>query len=321
MSNANLSFLGLADVYLKPYGVAGAAVHVGSVSACDVTHEEDAKVQQNFGRDGGVLNTVRRLTSVGVNLTFQSLSINNLARALRGGILSVDGDSVVDEDVTADHDVAVALDNFNLVASPAPVVKNSAGTTTYVAGTDYTINSAAGTITALSTGAITDAQALKVSYTHRSATETHTAYAGALIRTAKMDIGNVVVTNEAGTTTYVAGTDYRVTGAGVVILDGGSIADDSTVKVKYTYSAQQVVEALTQGQQEYTLYFDGLNEADNNRNVAVDLHRIKFGLPSSLSLIGDDFITMSVEGEALVDSTQTGVGASKFYRWTYPTAA
>ena len=247
MAKKNLSFLGLADVYMKKYGVAAPARYVGSVSACNIQHEEENLRQRNFGREGGTLNTVSRLDQVNVGITFQSLSIENLARVLRGGVTDVAADSVTEEP--------------------------------------------------------------------------HTAYLGALVRTEHMNIESVVVTDSTSSTTYEEGTDYRVTGAGIVPLEGGSITDEEAILVSYDYTAQQVVEALTQGQEEYTLYWDGLNEADNNRNTAVDIHRIKLGLPEQLGLIGEGFITMSTTGEALLDATQTGVGASKFYRWIYPSAA
>lgn len=245
---SNLSFLGLADIYLKPYNSALPAIAVGSVSACEITHEENEIRQANFGRAGGTLNVVQRPSAVGINLTFQSLSIPNLARALRGGITDVASGSVTDE--------------------------------------------------------------------------AHVAFKGALIRTARMNISDVTVTDTAEPTpaTFVAGTDYRVTGSGIVILEGGAIDDEDDILISYDYTDQQIVQALTQGGDEYTLYFDGLNEADGNRNVAVDIWRIKFGLPSNLQLIGEDFISMEVSGEALVDGTQTGVGASQFYRWIYPSA-
>lgn len=247
MAKKNLSFVGLADIYMKKYDAAAPARYVGSVSACNIQHEEENLRQRNFGREGGTLNTVSRLDQVNVGITFQSLSIENLARVLRGGVTDVAADSVTEE--------------------------------------------------------------------------ARTAYLGALVRTEHMNIENVVVTDDTSTTTFVEGTDYRVTGAGIVILEAGSITEAQAILVSYDYTAQQVVEAFTEGQQEYGLYFDGINEADNNRNVVVDIHRLKLGLPEQLDLIGEGFITMATTGEALLDSNQVGAGTSKFYRWIYPSAA
>ncbi len=247
MSKPNQSFLGLADCYLKPYGVAAAARAIGSVSRCEITHEEDEKRQQNFGRDGGTLNIVSRLTKAGINLTLQSISKENLALALRG-----------------------------------------------------TVSSAAlGTVVA----------------------EAQTAYKGGLVSTAFMSPTVTEVTNAGDTVTYDEGVDYRVTGAGIVILETGTITEAQPILISYSHPAIDVVEALTTGATEYTLYFDGLNEAENNSNVSVVLHRAKFKLATTLGLISDDYVNLEVEGELLLDASQIGTGKSKFYRWSYPKAA
>jgi hypothetical protein len=74
--------------------------------------------------------------------------------------------AVTDEVVAADHDAWVALANKHLRRSPAPVVTNSAGSTTYTEWTDYMIDHADGRLYAFSTGTITDAQSLKIDYTY-----------------------------------------------------------------------------------------------------------------------------------------------------------
>ena len=134
-----------------------------------------------------------------------------------------------------------------------------------------------------------------------------------------MNPAAVEVTNAAGTTTYDLGEDYKVTGAGVVPLEGGAITDNQDVLLSYTYEAQRIVEPFTTGQGEYTFYFDGLNEAENNTNVAVDLWRVKLNIPQTLSMIGDNYMRMATGGMLLLDSTR-GAAESKFYRWNYPGA-
>lgn len=63
-------------------------------------------------------------------------------------------------------EIVADLDRFVEVGHrmiSAVVVKNAAGTTTYVEGTDYTVNTRLGLIQALSTGAIVDGSTLQVS--------------------------------------------------------------------------------------------------------------------------------------------------------------
>jgi hypothetical protein len=71
--------------------------------------------------------------------------------------------TVTDEAVTALHDKFVQLSKLEV---SDVVVINDAGTTTYVEGTDYVVNKGQGLLMALSTGAITDNQALEVDFDH-----------------------------------------------------------------------------------------------------------------------------------------------------------
>lgn len=245
---ANYSYSGLADCYLKPYGVAAASRAIGSVSVCQLTPTVDHKEQKNYGRDGGLLSTRDRLIGVAVKLTLESLSVANLALALRG-------------------------------------------TSTDVASGQVATGSE----------------------------ETHTAYLGGLIRLAFINPTSVVVTDSVPTT-YVEGTDYIVTGAGIIPLASGTITDGSEIKVSYSYSAQKVIEALTEGVTDYTLNFDGINDADNNSPVVVDLWRLRPAIVKTIDLIGDNYATLEVDGQLLLDPTQTATGASKFFRWIYGSA-
>ncbi len=242
MSIPNKQFLGLADIFMKPYGTAGSHRPIGSVAACQVLHNETEVRSKNYGRVGGTLKRVSRLDSVGVQLTLQSLSVPNLAQALRATV----------------QDIAL--------------------------------------------GTVTD--------------EAYTANLGGLIRLPHIAPTSVVVKNQAGDTTYVNGTDYVVSGAGIMPLIGGNIGDASTVQVSYSYGAHQIVEALSAANAEQSLVWDGINEANDNKVEVIDLYRASFSLPTQMDLIGDEFANLQLQGELLVDPTRTGVGASKFYRWT-----
>lgn len=120
-----------------------------------------------------------------------------------------------------------------------------------------------------------------------------------------------VVTNAAGTTTFVAGTDYVVKRSGIVPLSTGAITAASTILVDYTKLKAQRIQALVNLIQEGRILFDGVNERSNSPFVAV-LHRVKFGPAKSLEFIGDDFISFDVEGELLVDEGVTGSGLSQY---------
>lgn len=149
------------------------------------------------------------------------------------------GGSIVDEVVNSGVlNVPVALANRQV---SAVVVKNSAGSTTYTVATDYTVNATAGTITPLSTGTITASQSLKVSYTAAVLTaEAVTAGdIGDWIPLANRHVSGVIVKNTAGSTTYVAGTDYVVDSVPGFIrpLPGGAITANQALRVSYTAAA------------------------------------------------------------------------------------
>jgi hypothetical protein len=126
----------------------------------------------------------------------------------------------------------------------------------------------------------------------------------------------VVVTNEAGNVTYVAGTDYEVRPGGIFIIAAGAIADAAVVKVDYSYGAEDVIQALTSAAKEYVLFFEGLNEAQSGKPFLVDAYRVRFGATKNFSLIGDNFAGFELTGAVLKDSTKTGAGVSQFFKAT-----
>ena len=140
---------------------------------------------------------------------------------------------------------------------------------------------------------------------------------GGLSRTAQINISTVVVTDSPMTQTYVDGTDYEVTAAGIVVLDGGSIADNDDLLIDYAYSEAQVVEALVNSAKEYELTFVGLNDAQNGKATVVDLFRMKTSIFESLALISEDYAAPTIKGKLSEDSTKTGAGISKFFKYAY----
>ena len=95
--------------------------------------------------------------------------------------------------------------------------------------------------------------------------EAVTGYKGAIVPVAHPNPTTVVVKNTAGSTDYVAGTDYEVRAGGIYILDAGTITDAQALKVSYSYAAYNKVEAMTQGAIVLELHFEGLNEANSGK--------------------------------------------------------
>lgn len=106
-----------------------------------------------------------------LSLDFGKCSPKALAMGLQGTVsaYSQASGSAVDEVITAIKGGWVAL-AFRNVAATGLSIKNSAGSTTYVKDTDYTIDYVTGQIFILQAGAITDNQSLKASYTYSAVT-------------------------------------------------------------------------------------------------------------------------------------------------------
>jgi len=166
LAKFNKSFIGLADFYGKTYASLGTARPFGSIDKCDLAFEVEMQKERNYGRDGGMLKTNERVTSIVATLSFQSLSLPNLAIGMRGSLRSENTGTVTDEEHTVTVGGFIRLKG---ISQTNVVLKNNAGDVTYVDGVHYRrggsgiqiLDGATETIPA-----IADAAVVKVSYTH-----------------------------------------------------------------------------------------------------------------------------------------------------------
>lgn len=237
---ADYSYIGSGKVYVREYGAAAGRKEIGNVSrlVLSVT-EEQKKLLDHTQPGGGTYNEVRRITAVEASFVMHDLSPANFALAMFG------------------------------------------------------------TANAVSAGSVTD--------------EVVTAYLDSFIPFAKIPSGSIVVTNSAGDTTYVAGTDYQVRAGGIYIpASGSAITNTQSLKVDYAYAIQDRVETILNSAKDYEIFFDGLNEARSGKSVTVRLHRTKIGAPREVSLIGDDHAALEVSGEVQKDTAITTGGLSQY---------
>lgn len=148
--------------------------------------------------------------------------------------------------------------------------------------------------------------------------ERHTAYVDSLIPFVDLpDLTESIVVKidpDGADTLAVVDVDYELTGAGITVIDGGGISDSDVIGVDYTKLKSDVVEAMTNSGEEYTLVFDGLNEAESGAAVVVTVHRVKFSPTSGLELISDEYGNLPLEGSVLSDSTIVGAAISKYFK-------
>ncbi|NVN56956.1 hypothetical protein FLM52_14520 [bacterium Scap17] len=148
--------------------------------------------------------------------------------------------------------------------------------------------------------------------------ERHTAYPGTLLALSKTpdrtESITVTIDPDGAGDAAIEDVDYEITGAGVYVTEGGAISEGDVVAIDYTSAAADVIEAMTGSGDEYELVFDGLNEAESDRPVTVTAHRVKFSPTTGLSLIGDDFGELALDGSLLVDSSKVGAGVSRYFK-------
>lgn len=139
---------------------------------------------------------------------------------------------------------------------------------------------------------------------------TYKAFKGTVLNLKHIDISAVSIYDDAtGLVPYVAGTDYIVNDDSITIpLTGGIAADDLgsgvDIKVSYTYGAQDVMQSFTSGEKEYWVRFEGLNTADENKSVVVDVYKVAMDPLKELALINDKQAEIVFDGSCLLDSTR-----------------
>ena len=160
-----------------------------------------------------------------------------------------------------------------------------------------------GKLTELSSGTITD--------------ETVKAYLGKSTYLDRINLASFTsLTDEGATTTYVKGTDYVIDLATGRIDHSATAAysDGATLKANYIANEEEIVAAFESINKNYYLRFDGLNSAENNSPVVIDIPNIRFEPLKELALINDDdFNKYEQTGIALFDRFQDAT--SKYSRY------
>lgn len=136
------------------------------------------------------------------------------------------------------------------------------------------------------------------------------AAVGNLLALKQANVSSVVITDSTATPkTLVQDTHYRVNSdkhGSIEILDLTSSPGPFTqpFKAAYSYGGATVINMLTQPQIERWLRFEGLNTANANAPVLIDLYRVVLDPTDNLDLIMDDTGAYTVNGAALYDASK-----------------
>ncbi len=118
-------------------------------------------------------------------------------------------------------------------------------------------------------------------------------------------VSALVVVDSAGTpatltlgTHYTADTDF----GSIQFLDFTGLT--APYKASYTYGVATEIGIFTQPLPERYLRLEGLNTAQANAKVLVELYRVAFDPLKELSLISDEYNKFEMEGSLLADTTK-----------------
>jgi len=139
------------------------------------------------------------------------------------------------------------------------------------------------------------------------------AAVGDILCFAKRNASAVVIKDSTGSPkTLVLNTNYKLNAKGghIELLDittGGPYVQP--FKADYTPGACVEVGLLTAGSVEYYLRFEGLNTADANEPVIIDLYKVQFDPSKDFSMIMDDFAKFVLDGACMMDSARASNAA------------
>jgi len=172
------SYIGKGVVYIKNRASGGFRFLSNVESLIESFETEEKTIPNNTTAGGGDWDAITRIKGAKVAAVMYDFSAENLALATNGSVTAITATPIVAEAQTATALGEIVPTVKMIDTSVAPVVKNGAGTTTYVVNTDYTV-SAAG-ITPAVGGTMVAAAAFTVGYTPKagSVIEMLTAAAG-----------------------------------------------------------------------------------------------------------------------------------------------
>lgn len=325
-SGQGVLLVGSRDSLGKPKGLTA----IGNCSASAINIE--TSVLEHKESQSGQRATDLRVTTetkCNITMTLENFASDVLALALRGDSTRVLASSVVAEAVTLYNGKVLKLANAQ--ASAVAVRRGATTLTAYTNDTtiyDYKTNLPAGSLqmndgsiiglAGLTTGG-TAPTAISVGAS-TSVTVANTAVVGDFVSFTGFAGADAALINSKTLKILTASAtvitvDLNTVGKTITIGVPLSAFDGVALVVDYAWALQYRVDALTQGSAERFLRFEGLNTADGNNPVVVEVFKFLADPAQEVNLIGDDNIAQFVlQGSVLSDSLQaTG---SKFFKQT-----
>jgi hypothetical protein len=303
----NQAYIGIGKLHMRLAGSTDAFRHVGNCSVLNLKQTLDVQRQRDYTRaGGGTLKKVERIESVDADLTMLSFNSANLALAVAGDATTVAGATITDEAVKGYKDATSRLNHPPL--SVAAVSGAGASVTAAIAGTTMTVS-------AVLSGALFVGQVLSGSgvtaATTITALGTGTGGVGTYTVSTSQTVASTTVT--ATGPNYAANTDFELSTGGIYIPPTSSIPDGANLLVDYTHGEYSRIEAGTKTASVMECFFEGLNEAEGNAQMLIDIWRLSLPAANELALIGNEMGELQFAAEVLKDSSK-GSGVSAYWR-------
>jgi hypothetical protein len=261
-----------------------------------------------------------------LSMTMENFIAANLATALRGNTTHKLAGTVSNEALNGYLGLVMPLENLKVSG-----VVVTRGATTLVAYVDdqtpwdYKVNPDAGSIM-LNDGAGVAVSALTTGGVAPTAIAVGNPTVVTVANTAAVG-SKVVITGLAGADAALlngkafevvaasgASVSLNVNTTGRTITLGTPLTffDGIALEVDYSYADQNQVEALTKGSQEKFMRFEGLNTADTNQPVIIEVFKFSVDPLKELAMISDTVQQFVLEGNVLADPLRTS--GSKYFR-------
>lgn len=263
-------------------------------------------------------------TKCNLNFTLENFKAKNLADALRGAFSEVVGASLVDQPIKFYAGMVVALGRIRV--SAVTVEQGGSALTAYtneVTPWDYRVNPDAGSImfndgSAVALGAVGETiTGVTPGATTSLAIANSNAVVGGLATIRGLTGADAAEFNGRSFTVLSKTSSAVVlqavtTGKTLTTAAGTKLSYDGLpLTVDFTFEDQVQVDALTEGASELYMRFEGLNTADENKPVVVEVFRFLTDPLKELSLISDTVQQFVLEGSVLADTTRPS--GSKYF--------
>jgi len=321
-SGQGVVMIGLRDATGKPVQLR----QLGNVS--DLTISVATTVQEHIESQTGARGVDLRLeTEVKATLTatMESFNAKNLEIMLRAGNTNKWGATVVAEPLKLYNGAVIPF--ANIKASSVVVKRGATTLTAYVNDStiyDYKLNGEAGSIL-MNDGAVIGLAGLTTAGTAPSAitvgnptivTVANTAVIGEYVSfTGFAGADAALVNSKTAKIVFASPTvvhlDINTVGKTITLGVPLSAFDGVAITVDYVYADQKLSAAMTGAALDYFLRFEGLNTADANKPVIVDVFKFAVSPLKELALISEGIGQFVLEGSVLADLLQTS--GSKYF--------